>query len=247
VENLTAEGIVAWAVDRFGHRLALSTSFQPAGMVVLDMAARRGGPFRVFTLDTGRLPEETHQMMETVRRHYGLEIEVVMPDPGEVEAMVRQHGPNLFYRSVELRTLCCQVRKVRPLERKLKEFKAWMAGMRRDQAESRIGILKVDLHSPLVKIHPIADWTRAEVDDYIRRHGVPVHPLYARGYTSIGCEPCTRATGAGEDERAGRWWWEQGASKECGIHFEPDGTARRAVDVLLGQIVKPEERNRDYA
>lgn len=247
MEHLTAEEIIAWAQDRFGRQLALSTSFQPAGMAVLDMAARRGGPFRVFTLDTGRLPEETHQMMETVRRRYGIEVEVVMPDAAEVEAMVRQHGSNLFYRSVALRTLCCQVRKVRPLERKLKEFKAWMAGMRRDQAGSRAGIPKVDSSSEPVKIHPLADWTRVQVDDYLKRHSVPVHPLYAKGYASIGCEPCTRPAGADEEERAGRWWWEQGAAKECGIHFEPDGTSRRAVDVLLGRILKPEEPNREYA
>lgn len=206
-------------------------------MVIVDMVARLTKKARIFTLDTGRLPAETYQMMETVRERYGVPVEVVFPDPAEVEAMVALHGPNLFYRQTAMRMLCCNIRKVRPLERKLAGLKAWAVGLRRDQNESRAEVRKVDLSASPVKISPLADWTREQVDDYIRANDVPRHPLYARGYTSIGCDPCTRAVEAGEPERAGRWWWEQDADKECGIHFTADGRVQRTVDVLLEEVL----------
>src|ERR1700722_1385695 len=207
-------------------------------MVIVDMVARIAKHPRILTLDTGRLPPETYQMIETVRDRYGFTVEVMCPDTAEVESMVTLHGPNLFYRDTALRMLCCNVRKVRPLERKLKGLKAWAVGLRRSQNESRAEVRKVELDATPVKISPLADWTPEQVEDYIERNDVPRHPLYARGYTSIGCDPCTRAVEAGEDERAGRWWWEQDAAKECGIHFTPDGRALRTVDVLLDQVLE---------
>lgn len=195
-------------------------------MVVVDLAARTGRPFRVFTLDTGRLPDETLQMVETVRARYGVAVEAVAPDPDEVSAMVKEHGPDLFYDGVEFRRLCCEVRKVHPLARKLRELDAWATGLRRDQGETRAAVPKISEIDGCWKLNPLADWTAADVDEYIREHGVPVHPLYERGYRSIGCAPCTRAVGPGEDERAGRWWWERDAKKECGIHFTADGAVR---------------------
>jgi len=197
-------------------------------MVIVDLASRVASRFRVFTLDTGRLPQTTHEMIDTVRRRYGVAVEVVAPDAAEVEAMVAAHGTNLFYDSVEMRRLCCEVRKVRPLSRKLAEVDAWATGLRRSQGETRAGVGKVELEGGRLKLNPLADWTRAQVEEYIREFDVPVHPLYARGYTSIGCDPCTRAVAEGESERAGRWWWEQDAQKECGIHFTPEGKVRRA-------------------
>jgi phosphoadenosine phosphosulfate reductase len=164
-------------------------------------------------------------------------VEVVYPDPAELESMVVRHGPNLFYRETPLRMLCCNIRKVRPLERKLKEFKAWAVGLRRSQNDTRAEIRKVDLDASPVKISPLADWTPEQVEEYIRLHNVPRHPLYAQGYSSIGCDPCTRAIEAGEEERAGRWWWEQDANKECGIHFTADGRVQRTVDVLLEEVL----------
>lgn len=199
-------------------------------MVIVDLASRLGKPFHVFTLDTGRLPQETHEMIDAVRHRYGVEVEVIVPEAAEVEAMVGRHGTNLFYESVELRRMCCEVRKVRPLERKLAKLEAWAAGLRRQQSSTRAGIQKVEIEGGRWKLSPLADWTAEQVEDYTRRNDVPVHPLYASGYTSIGCAPCTRAVEAGEDERAGRWWWEQDAHKECGIHFGPDGKVRRAGD-----------------
>jgi phosphoadenylyl-sulfate reductase (thioredoxin) len=206
-------------------------------MVIVDMVARISKRPRILTLDTGRLPAATYQMIETVRDRYGFSVEVVCPDAAEVESMVTLHGPNLFYQGTAQRMLCCNIRKVRPLERKLKEFNAWAVGLRRSQNELRADVPKVDLEAAPVKISPLADWTAEQVDDYIRRNDVPRHPLYASRYTSIGCDPCTRAVEAGAPERAGRWWWEQDADKECGIHFTADGRAQRTVDVLLEQVL----------
>jgi phosphoadenosine phosphosulfate reductase len=202
------------------------------------MVARLSKNARILTLDTGRLPAATYQMIETVRERYGVPVEIVFPDSAEVESMVSLHGPNLFYRETAMRMLCCNIRKVRPLERKLKELEAWAVGLRRSQNESRADVRKVDWDVSPVKISPLADWTREQVGEYIRAHDVPRHPLYAAGYSSIGCDPCTRAVDAGESERAGRWWWEQDADKECGIHVTADGRVQRTVDVLLEEVLE---------
>ena len=197
--------------------------------MIVDLASRISSSVRVFTLDTGRLPEETHRMMESVRDRYGITVELVLPEAAEVERLVNLHGPNLFYQSVELRERCCEARKVHPLARKLRTLKAWATGIRREQAQSRAGVQKVEELDGRTKISPLADWTAQQVEDYTRRHNVPVHALYARGYRSIGCAPCTRAVKPGEDDRAGRWWWEQDAHKECGIHFSADGSVQREI------------------
>jgi phosphoadenosine phosphosulfate reductase len=238
LEHTAAPELLAWALAEFGSSLAIATAFQAEGMVILDMASRLPARVRVLTLDTGRLPEETYQMIETVRERYGIAVEMVSPDAAEVEAMVRLHGPNLFRQEVPFRNLCCEIRKVRPLERKLRECKAWVAGLRRGQNESRAEVRKIERIEGKFKLSPLADWTSEQVRDYIQRHGVPMHPLYAAGYRSIGCAPCTRAVQPGEDERAGRWWWEQEAAKECGIHFSPQGKAERQFDVLLSEILE---------
>ena len=230
-EAASASDILSWAIDTFGDSFAIATSFQKEGMVILDLASRISAGVRVFTLDTGRLPDETYRMMDTVRQRYGIALEIVFPERAEVEQLVAFHGPNLFYSSVPARQRCCDIRKVRPLERKLETLQAWATGLRREQAESRAGIPKVE-RGPTgrIKICPLADWSAGRVEEYIVRHDVPVHPLYARGYTSIGCAPCTRAIQPGESERAGRWWWEEeDAKKECGIHFSPDGSVARGV------------------
>jgi len=236
LESLGAPDVLAWALETFGDSLAISTSFQKEGMVVIDMATRIDPRVRVFTIDTGRLPEETHQMVETVRQRYGIKVEIVFPEAVEVESMIAAHGPNLFYREIALRKLCCHVRKVRPLARKLAGLRAWVVGLRRSQMESRAHIPKAETRDGVVKISPLADWDRQDVEEYIRRHDVPVHPLYAKGFPSIGCGPCTRAVFDCEDPRAGRWWWEQEGEKECGIHIAPNGQVVRQVDALLAEI-----------
>ena len=236
-EQATAGEILSWAIETYGDGFAVSTSFQSEGMVIVDMIARLVTNPRIFTLDTGRLPAETYRMIEAVRLRYSVSVEVVCPDAAEVESMVALHGPNLFFRASAMRMLCCNIRKVRPLDRKLKELKAWAVGLRRAQSDSRAEVRKVDLEAAPVKISPLADWTAEQVEEYLRRNDVPRHPLYARGYTSIGCDPCTRAVEPGEGERAGRWWWEQDVDKECGIHFTADGRVQRNVDVLLEEVL----------
>ena len=230
-EKLSAAELVLWAISTYGDKFAIASSFQKEGMVIVDLAWRAAGPAgcRVFTLDTGRLPEETYAIMETVRERYGISVEIVTPLGEELEQMVASHGPNLFYGSPELRALCCEVRKVRPLQRKLGELKAWATGMRREQSETRAGVRKAEVVDGRMRLSPLAEWSSEQVDRYIRENGVPVHPLYARGYRSIGCAPCTRAVAEGEDQRAGRWWWERQTVKECGIHFAANGKVARGA------------------
>lgn len=238
-DSAEPQELLAWAIDRWGDRLALCTSFQAEGMALLDMAWRIDPQIRVFTVDTGRLPQETYVAMELVRARYGIEIEIHFPSAARVEGMVSQHGPNLFLRSVPARILCCQVRKIEPLQRALSGLLGWVTGLRRDQWASRANLRKLEIdhdHGGLLKLNPLADWSAEEVLDYNRSHDVPEHPLSARGYTSIGCAPCTRPTVAGEDPRAGRWWWESNAPKECGMHcpIETGGFEHQA-DAILGQ------------
>jgi phosphoadenosine phosphosulfate reductase len=221
LDDSTPQELLAWALERWGSQMAICTSFQAEGMAILDMAWRIDPTVRLFTVDTGRLPQETYDVMETVRQRYGIEVEVYFPDATQVESMVRRFGPNLFQRSVQARLVCCNVRKVDPLRGVLQGLDAWVTGLRRDQWASRANIRKIEIdhdHGGLAKINPLADWMLDEVHEYNEAHDVPAHPLYAKGFTSIGCSPCTRATTAGEDPRAGRWWWEKGAPKECGIH-----------------------------
>jgi phosphoadenosine phosphosulfate reductase len=227
-ESASAAEVLSWGIRSYGKTFAIATSFQKEGMVIIDLASRIDPQVRVFTLDTGRLPEETHFMMDKVREQYGLAVEVVHPDPAEVTAMVAGHGRDLFYESMENRRLCCEIRKVRPLERKLAGLRAWATGLRREQTEDRAATPRVQELDGRVKINPLADWTLAQVDQYIAEHAVPLHPLYARGFGSIGCAPCTRALEPGESERAGRWWWEHDDKKECGIHISAAGLVRRA-------------------
>jgi len=241
IRQIESSDLLRWAIQRYGDSFAIVTSFQAEGMVVVDLAARISRKIRVITVDTGRLPEATHEMIDRVRDRYGLKLEVAMPDPDEVEGMVLRHGSNLFRDDASLRMLCCDVRKVRPLDRKLKTLSAWAVGLRRGQSASRREIPRFAIVDGRAKLSPLADWTKRQVDEYIEEHDVPRHPLYSEGYASIGCDPCTRAVRAGEDDRAGRWWWEQNTIKECGIHFNASGKAERKVDVLLREILEPQQ------
>ena len=214
--------VLEWGIERFAPRIAISTAFQKDGAVLIDMAYAIDPAIQVFSVDTGRLPQETYDLIDAMRERYPeLNLELLSPNAEHVNALVKRDGPNLFYRSVENRLLCCQVRKVLPLQRHLASLDAWITGLRRDQWATRSDIRKVEIdhdHGAIVKLNPLAEWTEDEVDDYIRDHELPYNALYDKGFTSIGCAPCTRATRAGEDLRAGRWWWETNAPKECGIH-----------------------------
>jgi phosphoadenosine phosphosulfate reductase len=216
-----AEAVLGWTLESF-RRVVIVASFQAESSVLIDMAARIRPGVEVLTLDTGRLPQETHDMIDRVRAQYGIHVQVVAPGPGEVREMVAANGTNLFYRSPELRRLCCSVRKLRPLARALRGYDAWVTGLRRSQMSTRAAtpVVAADAeHGGIAKVAPLATWSSEQVWAYIRQHEVPYHALYDGGYTSIGCAPCTRARAPGEDERAGRWWWEQGEVKECGIHW----------------------------
>jgi thioredoxin-dependent adenylylsulfate APS reductase len=220
-EHATAHDLLAWAIETFHPRLAVSAAGGVDGMAIIDMAWRIDPSIRVFTLDTGRLPPETYALFEEVRERYGIRVEFEVPDGDTVASFQTQHGPNAMYESLEQRIRCCTLRKVEPLRRKLTTLDAWVAGLRREQWISRRNIAKVELdrdHGGIVKLNPLADWTLDRVWDYVRTNEVPYHELFDHGYTSIGCAPCTRAVLPGEPERAGRWWWEQDTNKECGIH-----------------------------
>ena len=201
-----------------------ASSFGAEDMVVLDLIARDGLAIRTFTLDTGRLPRETHALIADVRRRYGVPIDVFVPWPDSVDAYVAEHGRDGFYDGVAERKACCAVRKVEPLRRALAGKRAWITGLRREQADSRAAIAESErdeVHR-IWKYNPLVEWTHAEVWQYLRENRVPWNALHDRGYPSIGCEPCTRAVRPGEPPRAGRWWWEQeGGRKECGLHEIP--------------------------
>jgi phosphoadenosine phosphosulfate reductase len=226
-DTWSPQEILTWALKNFHPQIALSCSFgAPEGLVLLDMMHRIDPESRVFVLDTGRLPQATHDLIDRVRERYDKRIEVLVPESGAVSAMVGEHGMNLFYESVEKRQRCCNVRKVQPLKQYLAGLDAWVTGLRRDQNPTRSETPKIQLdhtHGGIVKLNPIADWTRAQVLDYVRAHNVPTNRLHAQGYPSVGCEPCTRAIRPGEDERAGRWWWESAGNRECGIHIGEEG------------------------
>lgn len=222
-EGASAQEMLEWTY-RQHRRVALVTSFQAESGVLIDLACRVTDEPDVLTLDTGRLPKETHEVMEHFRQRYPIRLRVLSPDPADIATMTAEHGTMLFRRSVELRHLCCEVRKVRPLARALREYDAWITGLRRDQTPSRAAapVMAIDTeHGGIVKVAPLAAWTGDDVLRYLEDHDITRHPLYAHGYTSIGCAPCTRATLPGEGERAGRWWWEHEAAKECGLHQRP--------------------------
>jgi len=226
LEPVDAPEILTWAVEKFHPRLTLSASFgAPEGMVLLDLLHRVDPTTRVFVLDTGRLHPATYDLIDRVRDRYDKAVEVVFPDHQAVEAMVREKGMNLFYESVENRKACCQIRKVQPMRRHLAGFDAYVTGLRRDQNLNRAGTRKLEIDASMggiVKINPLADWTHERVLEYVGAHRLPVNRLHAQGFPSVGCEPCTRAIAAGEDPRAGRWWWENDDMKECGLHVREE-------------------------
>ncbi|GGX31865.1 phosphoadenylyl-sulfate reductase [Undibacterium squillarum] len=200
---------------------ALASSLAAEDMVLTDLILRNKLNISIFTLQTGRLHAETLAVADRVREHYGYEITMMHPDPAAVEQYVSNHGLNAFYDSVDLRKSCCHIRKVEPLNRALEGKQAWITGQRRAQAATRTELAEQedDTARGMQKFNPLADWTEQDVWDYLRQHEVPYNALHDRGYPSIGCEPCTRAIQPGEDVRAGRWWWENPESKECGLHL----------------------------
>jgi phosphoadenosine phosphosulfate reductase len=200
--------------------LVMASSLGPEDMVLTDLILKQRMPIQIFSLDTGRLNEQTLRMLARVKEQYGIAIQVYFPESADVESLVMAQGINGFYESVEARKACCRVRKVLPLKRALTGRRAWITGLRREQSPTRsdLAIEAWDEDHQLAKWSPLADWTEAEVWAYIKAHKVPYNALHDQGFLSIGCAPCTRAVQEGEDARAGRWWWEHPDSKECGLH-----------------------------
>jgi phosphoadenosine phosphosulfate reductase len=211
-------------------RVAFSTSLGLEDQAILHAASRAAPGIDIFTLDTGRLFPETLETLERSQQRYGVRIRVVAPQAPDVEALVARDGVFGFRLSVDARKACCDVRKVRPLRRALKGAAAWLTGLRRDQAAGRgaIPFAAWDTEHGLVKVNPLADWRLERLEAYLAANDIPVNPLHARGFPSIGCQPCTRAILPGEDVRAGRWWWELEDGKECGLHGNPRRGAREA-------------------
>jgi len=199
---------------------AFATSFGVEDMVLLDMIEKYASGIEVFTLDTGRLPEETYKLMSAVRDRYRIRIRTYFPQATDLEGFVERNGPNAFYDSIAQRKECCHIRKVEPLHRALVGKKSWLTGLRREQSPTREGleVRAWDDSNGLYKFSPLLDWTTDDVWAYVRREDVPFNELHDRGYPSIGCAPCTRAVAKGEDLRSGRWWWEDSNTRECGLH-----------------------------
>lgn len=238
-EDREPEDVLEWAFNYFGEdRFAVITSFQADGVAIMDMAWRLNPKVRIITVDTGRMPEEYYQIVDSFRQRYGMQIEVLFPEARSLESMIKKHGVNLFYDSVPNRLMCCNVRKVQPLNRALKGLDAWATGLRRDQWATRANIKKIEIdhdHGGIIKISPLADWTEEDVWGYIKEMDVPTHPLYAKGFTSISCAPCTRPVPEGAHPRSGRWWWEENAPKECGMHCSIEtGGFEHEVEAILG-------------
>lgn len=215
-----AQEVLRYFMENYGRRVALGSSLSYEDQVLTHMMVKTGLPVRVFTLDTGRLFPETYRLMERTNERYNIKIEVFFPDYREVETMVRNHGVNLFYNSVELRHECCRVRKIEPLHRALEGVDVWVCGLRRTQSVTRsdMRLVEYDKADGLLKVNPLIEWSEEKLIQYVDAEHVPYNPLHRKGYPSIGCQPCTRAVTDGDDVRSGRWWWENPDHRECGLH-----------------------------
>ncbi len=224
MESKSAPEILKWGFEKFGDKMVLASSFGAEDVILIDMMCKINRNLtRVFTLDTGRLNQETYDLIDKIRKKYEIIVDVYFPNASDIEKMVATKGMNLMYDSIENRKLCCNLRKIEPLKRALKQFDCWITGLRREQTVTRNKILKIEvdsLNNNIIKLNPLADWTNDEIWKYIHENEIPYNELQDKGYPSIGCEPCTRAIKKGEDPRAGRWWWENDVHKECGLHWK---------------------------
>jgi phosphoadenosine phosphosulfate reductase len=224
LQDKNAQEIVSWAVDTFGcQKIILATSFSVEDQVLTDMILAANAKARIFTLDTGRLFQETYETWQKTVDFWKSKIEVYFPDPVEISDLMKDYGPNLFYRSVEERKLCCAVRKTHSLQKVLKSVDSWICGLRREQAVTRFSTepIEWDESHQIYKINPLYNWSEKQVWDYIKSRSIPYNPLQEQGFRSIGCQSCTRAIGPEDDIRDGRWWWEEPEHKECGLHNRP--------------------------
>lgn len=221
IKGMGLEESLAWIDKEFPGTAVFSTSFGLEDQAITHAIYSQNLGIRIFTLDTGRLFSETYELHKRTNGMYGKKIQTFFPDSEAVEKLVNEKGPDSFYDSIENRKECCHIRKVLPLNRALEGASLWITGIRGEQSGSREDLPKVELDQArnILKFHPILDWTWEETKAYVEANGVPYNPLHDKGYPSIGCAPCTRAIMPGEDFRAGRWWWENESTKECGLHW----------------------------
>ena len=220
LKGKTPQESISHCLDVFNNKIALSTSLGIEDQVLTQMLVAINKEVEIFTLDTGRLFPETYDLIERTCSKYGINMKIYFPDYIDVEKMVNKKGINLFYHSVENRKECCGIRKIKPLKRAFAGLDAWICGLRRDQSVTRtdMQLVEWDEGNGLIKINPLIDWSEEDVWKYARENNVPYNILHDKGFPSIGCQPCTRAIEPGEDVRAGRWWWENPETKECGLH-----------------------------
>jgi len=220
VKGKTPQETIAWFLNKFQDKIAFSNSMGAEDQVITDMICKIDKTASIFTLDTGRTFPETFDLIDRTNKRYGIQIKVYFPNAEEVEKMVNEKGVNLFYESIENRKECCHIRKIEPLKRAFQGLDVWICGLRREQSVTRtnLNVVEWDENNKLVKLNPLVDWKEQDVWDYIKQNNVPYNKLHDQGFPSLGCQPCTRAIEEGEDVRAGRWWWENPESKECGLH-----------------------------
>ena len=224
LSGASAQEVLDFFLNGYEGNMALATSLGVEDQVLTDMICTLEPSTNIFTLDTGRLPQETYSTIEKTNSKYGIAIKIYFPNAELVEDMVTRHGPNLFYDSVTKRQQCCYVRKIEPLKRALQDVDVWVCGLRKEQSITReeLELVQWDQQFGVIKISPLLHWNTEQVWQYVKDNNVPYNPLHDKGYPSIGCAPCTRAVSEGEDIRAGRWWWEKPEHKECGLHLNKE-------------------------
>lgn len=220
-KNSVVTEVLSFFLQEFKGKIAFASSLGAEDQVLTHIIASIDPTAKIFTLDTGRLFPETYDLIERTNSRYKIKMEIYFPEAKRVEHIVKERGINLFYESVENRKLCCHIRKIEPLRRALKGMEMWIAGLRREQSQSRntMALVEKDENNKgILKLNPLIDWTHDDVWNFIKENNIPFNKLHDKGFPSIGCQPCTRAIGPGEDIRAGRWWWEMEGKKECGLH-----------------------------
>lgn len=212
--------VISFFYDQFPGKVVLSTSLGLEDQALTEIVSLIDKEAPIFTLDTGRLFPETYDLLDRTCKKYRIKIDVYFPDTNDIEDMVNNKGINLFYESIEYRKQCCSLRKLVPLARAMKGYEAWITGLRKDQSVTRtdMKLVEWDENNNMLKINPLINWTEKDLMDYIKVNNIPYNTLHKKGFASIGCQPCTRAIEPGEDVRAGRWWWENPDTKECGLH-----------------------------
>lgn len=228
-EKASISDVLIYLDKEYSKKIVFSTSFSIEDQVITDFVLQKDINIRIFTLDTGRVFPETYTILDKTSKKYNTKIEIYFPKYEAVQNMVKAHGINLFYDSIENRKLCCNIRKVEPLERALAGNKVWISGLRKEQSVTRsdLQLFTWDEGHQIIKYNPLTNWTEKEVWDYIKTKNIPYNELYDKSYASIGCQPCTRPIKVGEDVRAGRWWWESPEQKECGLHVQDGKLVRK--------------------